>query len=84
VSFFEFLEDDADEAGVGFGPTAAALEGPAVDDVAVQDEFFAADVAQKMIHFRGFALGGAEVDIGEDDGADSEFVHAVSAWDGPW
>ena len=60
---------------MGFGPTAPALELPAVDDVAVEDEFFAAHVTEKMVHLGGFAFTGAEVDVGEDNGTDAELVH---------
>jgi hypothetical protein len=60
---------------MGFGPTAAALELPAVDDVAVEDEFLATHMAEKMVHLGGFAFTGAEVDIGKDNSADAELVH---------
>ena len=75
VFFLEFFQYDADEARVGFGPTAPALELPAVDDVAVEDEFFAAHVTEKMVHLGGFTFAGAEVDVGEDNGTDAELVH---------
>jgi hypothetical protein len=45
VAFLQFLEHDADETRVRFGPVAAAPELPAVDDVAVEDQFVAADVS---------------------------------------
>ncbi len=41
--FFRHLEDFADDAAVAGEPFGAAFEGPAIDDVAVKDEFFATD-----------------------------------------
>jgi hypothetical protein len=61
--FLQFLEDDADEARVRLLPTAAALKLPAVDDVAIEDEFLAAHVTEKVIYLERLALGGTEMDI---------------------
>ena len=72
VAFFHVFEDDADETRVGVVPLAAAHELPAVNDVAVEDELLAADVAEKMRDLADLAVGGAEVHVGEDDGADAE------------
>ena len=51
-----FLEDEAEEPGVLDGPLSPFLEVPAVDDVAIHDEFFAVDVTEEMIHLTDFAI----------------------------
>ena len=79
VTLLKFLQDDADEAGVCLGPLPGAFELPAIDDVAVEDEFLAADMTEEVIYFIDLAFGSAEVDIRKDDGADVEmlFIHDV-------
>ena len=76
AALLEHLEDGADETGVGVGPAAGAAQLPAIDDVAVEDEFFAADVFEEVVDLGDAAGGGAEVDVGEDDGFDAELLHA--------
>jgi len=75
VFFLQFFEYNADEACVGFGPAASALELPAVDNIAVEDKFLAADVAEEMVYLSGFTFGRAEVDVGENNSADAELIH---------
>ena len=47
-----------------------AGEAPAVDDIAIEDETFAADVLEEVRDFVGLAMRRAKVDVGENDGAD--------------
>ena len=79
VFFFQFFENDADEARVRFLPTAAALKLPAVDDVAVENEFLAAHVTEEVIYLDRLALGGAEMDIRDDNGTDTELAHGFES-----
>jgi hypothetical protein len=51
---------------------SAFLEHPTVDDVAVQDEFLATGVLEKMINLMNFAVEGAKVNIGDDHRFDPE------------
>ena len=74
VAFFQFFKDDADEAGVGFGPMTGARELPTVDDIAVENKFFATRVPEEMINFGGLGFDGPQMDIGKDDGADAEKI----------
>src|SRR5580658_1434250 len=75
VALLEHLQNDADEVGVGLGPLAVSLQLPAVDDVAVEDELLAADVAQEMVHLGDLRVDGPQVDVREDDGARAELLH---------
>lgn len=72
--FVHFFEDGAHEVGVIFGPFAVAFEGPGVDDVAIEDEFFARGVADEVAGLGGFALRDAEVDVGDKNGFEAEFT----------
>lgn len=44
-------------------PGAVLLQLPAVNDVAVQDEFLAGVISQKLSGFLGFRSGGTEMNI---------------------
>jgi len=46
-TLLKFLEDDANEARVGLGPLSGAFELPAVDNISIEDELLAADVAEE-------------------------------------
>ena len=72
VAFLQFLEHDAHEARVRLRPVAGTGQLPAVDDVAIEDQSFAARVTKKVIHLVDLAVGGAEVDIRENHRADLE------------
>ena len=69
VFLFHFFQDGADHPAVNGLPLGAALQGPSVDDVAIEHEFFATDVFQKTDDFFGFAFGRAEMDIRQKNGA---------------
>ncbi len=66
------LQHDADEPRVRLGPLPGAAQLPAVDDVAVEDQLRAARVAEEVVHLLDLAVRRAEVDVGDDDGADVE------------
>ena len=52
---------------------------PAVDNVAVENEFLATHVTEEVIYLERLALGGAEMDIRDDNGADAELAHGVES-----
>lgn len=67
-----FFEDEAQEAGMGAFPSAAAAEGPSVDNIPVEEKGLAVDVFEEVIHLIDLAIGGTQMDIGEDDGPEAE------------
>lgn len=66
--FFNFFEDETDKARVPFVPTAAAIERPSINDVAIEDEVLAGGVFEEMVDLLDLTVRGAEVDVGEEDG----------------
>jgi len=73
VFFLHYFQHSADDATVAILPTAASAQGPAIDDVAVEHEFFAAQMFKKTHDFIGFALGRAKVNIRYEDRAKWQF-----------
>jgi hypothetical protein len=71
-SLVDFLQNKADKAGVLARPAALAPEGPAVDDIAVEDEALGLSVFQEVVDFIDLAIGGAEVDVREKDRLEPE------------
>ncbi len=64
---------------VRLGPVPAALQPPAVDDVADQVELFALEAADEVEQELGLAAARAQMDVGDEDGAiaaDRTLVHA--------
>src|ERR1039457_4387829 len=75
VPLLEHLQHDSDEVGVRLRPLPVSPQLPAVDDVAVQDEFLAADVPEKVVHLGDLGINGSQVDVGYDDGPYAESFH---------
>ena len=59
----------ADKLGVGIEPRSSPAQGPAVDDVSIEDQALAPQGFQKGRRFAGFGVACPEVDVGQDDGA---------------
>src|ERR1022692_780153 len=74
-AFVHPLQHDSDEVGVRLRPLPVSPQLPAVDDVAVQDEFLAADVPEKVVHLGDLGINGSQVDVGYDDGPYAESFH---------
>ena len=71
-----FLEHNAHETRVRLLPAPTTPQLPSVDDVAVEDQLVAPDMLQEMVHLVGLGVDGAEMDIGDDYGADVLFHEA--------
>ena len=59
---------------MGRGPVVPALQGPEVDDVAVEDELLAADAAEHVEQGTGLGVLGAEVEVRQEDGAERDLA----------
>ncbi len=59
----DFLEDQADEPCMLAGPAAFPAEGPAVNDVTVEDQPVAFGVLEEVVDLFNLTIGGAQVDI---------------------
>lgn len=88
LSLLGFLKDRADELCVLSRPLCASPQLPAVNDVTIEDQLLGAGVLQEMENLPNLAIGGSEVNIREDDCAESNycFFHAAGGGvgsDGP-
>ena len=63
-------------------PLMAATNRPGVHDVAIENQLGAAGVLEKMRDLFDLAVGGAEVDIGQDDRSVTQdrFFHVCVVW----
>lgn len=68
----DFLQDQSDEAGMLGGPSAFAVQRPSVDDVPIEDQLVAMGVLEEMINFVDLAVGRSQMNVGQDDRAESE------------
>jgi hypothetical protein len=59
----DFLEDQADEPCMLARPAAFPAEGPAVNDVTVEDQPVAFGVLEEVVDLFNLTIGGAQVDI---------------------
>ena len=65
-------QDLLDDVVVGLVPEPAALELPAVDDVAHQVELLALGMAEEIEQVGRLATGGTQMHVGNKDGAEPE------------
>jgi hypothetical protein len=56
---------------VGFGPAHPPFESPDVDDVPIKNQFVGMGVFEKVVNLLDFAIECAEMNIGNDDGAEA-------------
>ncbi len=77
VIFLRQLQDPADHRSVWLLPVVLTLQGPAVDNVPVEDQLLASGVLQKSVHLLSLGFWRPQVDVRQDDGAVAEhgFFH---------
>lgn len=78
VLLLHLLQQGADKVRVLMSPPSGGLQGPGVDDVAIEDDLIADAVAEKVRGLHRLGVCHAEMDIGHDERLDSEL--GFHAW----
>jgi hypothetical protein len=72
----DHFQNSVKKSGMFSFPTSGFFELPAVNNVTVEDEIFAAVLLEKVGDFFGFGTFGTEVDVRDDDSFEGS-IHSI-------